>query len=101
MNKLNGIIEELVDLANESGSISIEDVKILISRAFIEGINFSEKNSSNTIDININASIEEVEIMSKGNPVFTGNYHDLPSDPIELYNLLKSLGINTRLNNIA
>ena len=39
--------------------------------------------------------------MSKGNPVFTGNYHDLPSDPIELYNLLKSLGINTRLNNIA
>ena len=101
MNKLNKIIEELIDLANESGSVAIEDVKVLISRAFIEGINFSEKNSSNTIDVNINASTEEVEIMSKGNPVFTGNYHDLLSDPIELYNLLKLLGINTRLNNIA
>ena len=65
MNKLNGIIEELIDLASESGSIAIDDVKILISRAFIEGINFSEKNSSNTIDVNINASTEEVEIMSK------------------------------------
>ena len=43
MNKLNRIIEELIDLANESGSIAIEDVKVLISRAFIEGINFSEK----------------------------------------------------------
>ena len=64
MNKLNGIIEELIDLASESGSIAIDDVKILISRAFIEGINFSEKNSSNTIDVNINASTEEVEIMS-------------------------------------
>ena len=40
MNKLNGIIEELIDLASESGSIAIDDVKILISRAFIEGINF-------------------------------------------------------------
>ena len=101
MNKLNKIIEELIDLANESGGVAIEDVKILISRAFIEGVNFSEKNPSNTINININASTEEVEIMSKGNPVFIGNYHDLPSDPIELYNLLKLLGINTRLNNIA
>ena len=56
MNKLNGIIEELIDLASESGSVSIDNVKVLISRAFIEGINFSEKNSSNTIDVNINAS---------------------------------------------
>ena len=101
MNKLNKIIEELIDLANESGGVAIEDVKILISRAFIEGVNFSEKNSSNIIDVNLNASTEEVEILSKGNPVFTGNHHDLPSDPIELYNLLKSLGINTRLNSIA
>ena len=35
MNKLNKIIEELIDLANESGGVAIEDVKILISRAFI------------------------------------------------------------------
>ena len=70
MNKLNKIIEELIDLANESGGVAIEDVKILISRAFIEGVNFSEKNSSNTIDVNINASTEEVEILSKGNSTF-------------------------------
>ena len=88
-------------MTDENNKVDVEKIKVLISRAFIEGINFSEKNSSNTIDININASTEEVEIASKGNPIFIGNYHDLPSDPIELYNLLKSLGINTRLNNIA
>ncbi len=50
MNKLSAIIEELIQLTDENNKADVEKIKILISRAFIEGINFSEKNSVEKID---------------------------------------------------